>query len=58
MEVVKWLAGKGPGEGGADVNKATNDGWTPLDFANSRNQGIADFLRSVGAKEGSRGGYW
>ena len=33
LDVVKWLGGKGPEEGGADVNQADNDGTTPLCIA-------------------------
>ena len=30
LDVVKWLAGKGPGEGGANINLASKHGNTPL----------------------------
>ena len=54
LDVVKWLGGKGPDEGGADVNQAANDGGTPLIIAAQK--GHLDVVKWLGGKGLDEGG--
>jgi ankyrin repeat protein len=54
QDVVKWLGGKGPDEGGADVNQAMNGGFTPLYIA--AYNGHVNVVKWLGGKGPDEGG--